>query len=60
MGTYTVLRDALSAELGLLLGEGDTSGVAAEVLRGVGDEGSPSTADVEEPISVLKRVKRDR
>jgi len=47
----SVLRKAVVAELGLLLGDSNTRGVGTVVLGGVGNEGTPAAANVEHAVA---------
>lgn len=51
---HPVLGNSFCAKLGLILSERNTSGVASEVLGGVRNERSPSTANIKQGVSFLE------
>ena len=51
---YTVLGNSLCAKLGLILSQSNTSGIASKVLGGVGNERSPSTANIKQTVKVIR------
>lgn len=50
----TVGRNAVVAELGLVLAKGDTGDLAAVVLVRKGSKGAPATTDIEEAVGRLE------
>lgn len=49
-----ILAQAVLAELGLLLSQGDTSNIAAKILSSIGSERAPSTANIKKGIFRLE------